>query len=116
MGPGGGGGPSLPKDPTPKDPIAIGEKGSLRWDGVTGEVSLFNEGDVCWERIFTHKSQNDESYLAEWQDFINCINTGSVPLVTGEDGLRILEIIESARISSTTGVQESISNSHPGNR
>ena len=96
--------------------IAIGEKGSLRWDGITGEVSLFNEGDVCWERIFTHKSQNDESYLAEWQDFINCINTGSVPLVTGEDGLRILEIIESARISSTTGVQESISNSHLGNR
>ena len=95
--------------------IAIGEKGSLRWDGITGEVSLFNEGDVCWERIFTDKSQNDDSYLAEWQDFINCINTESTPLVSGEDGLRILEIIESARISSVTGVQESISYSHPGN-
>ena len=96
--------------------IAIGEKGSLRWDGIAGEVSLFNEGDVCWQRIFTGNSQNDESYLAEWQDFIYCINTGRIPLVTGEDGLRILEIIKSARISSITGAQESISNSDTGNR
>ena len=96
--------------------IAIGEKGSLRWDGIAGEVSLFNEGDVCWERIFIHKPQNDESYLAEWQDFINCIYTGSVPSVTGEDGLRVLEIIESARTSSITGAQESISTPHHGNR
>jgi predicted dehydrogenase len=88
---------------------AIGSQGSLRWDGITGEVSMFKEGFSCWKNRFTHTPLRDETYLLEWEEFLNCINTESNPSNTGHDGLRVLEIIESARISSATGAQVSIS-------
>jgi predicted dehydrogenase len=87
---------------------AIGENGSLKWDGILGEVSIFEKGASCWKSLFTHTPFRNETYLAEWQEFITCINKGSIPSVTGHDGLRILEIVESARRSASTGAQESV--------
>jgi len=88
---------------------AIGSKGSLRWDGIAGEVSVFEEGASSWKKLFTHTPLRDETYLAEWQEFINCINSGRAPSVTGQDGLRVLEVVESARSSASTGAQVSVS-------
>ena len=39
----------------------------------------------------------------EWLSFIDSVNTGNKPFVTGEDGLRVIEIIEAIRIASDTG-------------
>lgn len=83
----------------------IGESGSLRWNGLTSEVLLFPAGAREWRKEFIHTHQPDDSYLAEWQDFINCVVESNVPLVTGEDGLRVLEIIEAARCSAVTAGQ-----------
>lgn len=84
---------------------AIGEKGSLRWNGLTGVVSLYGASDKEWRELFSHQHQRDESYLAEWQNFIECVNEHKAPLITGEDGLQVLQIIESARLSSESGCQ-----------
>ncbi len=84
---------------------AIGERGSLRWNGLTGEVALFPEGASEWRREFSHPLQRDDSYLAEWQHFITCVIEKNVPLVTGEDGLKVLGIIEAARDSAVTAGQ-----------
>jgi predicted dehydrogenase len=88
---------------------AIGSKGSLRWDGIAGEVSMFEEGASSWKKLFTHSPPKNETYLAEWREFISCINMGTTPSVTGQDGLKVLEIIESARTSAATGIQVSVS-------
>ena len=80
--------------------IAIGESGSLRWNGITGEVALFQAGSSEWRQESSHPHQSDDSYLAEWQHFISCVGESKVPQVTGEDGLKVLEIIEAARESS----------------
>ena len=90
--------------------IVIGEKGTLRWNGLTGEVDLFEEGATGWKMLYIHQPQQDETYRAELQNFLDSIQENKIPFVTGEDGLRVLEIIEAARISSTTGAQEMISN------
>ena len=95
---------------------AIGSNGSLRWDGITGEVSMFEEGATSWKKLFTHSPVRDETYLAEWQEFINCINTKRVPSVTGLDGLKVLEIIESVRNSASTGNQSAVSQIQKTNR
>jgi len=87
---------------------AIGEKGSLRWNGLTGLVSVFKMGTKQWVDIYSQTHHIDDSYMAEWQDFIDCVNQKKTPLVTGEDGLRILEIIEAARISAPSGQQVSL--------
>jgi predicted dehydrogenase len=85
--------------------IAIGENGSLKWDGILGEVSVFEKGASNWRKILDHTPTKDETYVAQWLDFINCINVGATPLVSGQDGLGALEIIESARRSASTGTQ-----------
>jgi predicted dehydrogenase len=87
---------------------AIGEIGSLRWNGITGEVELFPAGESEWRQESKHPHQRDASYLAEWQHLINCVvenNSPLSPLVTGVDGLRVLEIIEAARASEMSAGQ-----------
>ncbi len=84
---------------------AIGEKGSLRWNGLTGEVSLYEAGAKEWRELFIHPHQRDDSYLAEWQNFIASVTEHKTPLITGEDGLKVLQIIEAARISAASDGQ-----------
>jgi predicted dehydrogenase len=95
---------------------AIGSKGSLKWDGMAGEVSVFQEGASSWTKLFTHSPLKNETYNAEWREFKNCISTGAAPSVTGQDGLRVLEIIESVRRSAGTGIQVNVSQLQQTNR
>jgi len=84
---------------------AIGEKGSLRWNGLTGEVDLYEAGAKEWRELSHHLHQRDDSYRAEWQNFIECVTAHKTPLITGEDGLNVLQIIEAARCSAASGGQ-----------
>jgi predicted dehydrogenase len=86
----------------------IGEKGSLRWNGLTGAVEIFRQDAPDWVKLFRHKPQRDETYVAEWNDFLNCIKEKRVPKVTGEDGLKVIEIIEAARLSANSGIEVAI--------
>lgn len=85
--------------------VAIGEGGSLRWNGLTGAVEHLEAGSKEWREIYRHQHQRDESYRAEWQHFLACVREQSAPLVTGEDGLRVMQIIEAARQASELGGQ-----------
>lgn len=80
--------------------VAIGESGSLRWNALTGTVEFFPGGATVWESVFVHAPQRDETYLAEWRHFLACVNYGSQPVISGEDGLAVLNIIEAARVSA----------------
>ncbi len=88
---------------------AIGEKGTLRWNGLTGEVDLYEKDATGWKTLYRYQPKQDETYRFEFQSFLDSIRENGVPFVTGKDGLRVLEIIEAARVSSTTGAQEMIS-------
>ena len=87
---------------------AIGENGSLRWNGLTGQVMIYRAGRNEWCELFRHQHQRDDSYQAEWQNFIMCVTSNSTPLITGDDGSKVLEIIEAARISAASGYQVSV--------
>lgn len=99
-----------------RDPIRvctiIGDKGTLHWNGLEGEVSFFENGATSWEVIFSHSPSIDETYFAEWRDFIHSIASGVRPASTGEDGANVLRVIEAARKSAETGIQVPVSRSH----
>ena len=90
----------LVRHDTTRQCLAIGEHGSLRWNGFTGVVELFSAGGTAWERVFAHTPQRDESYIAEWQHFLACIRDDVPPLISGQDGLAALNIVEAARRSA----------------
>lgn len=89
---------------------AIGEKGSLRWNGITGVVEQYEAGTTAWQEIFRHQHSRDESYLAEWQHFLSCVQEQQTPMISGEDGLMVLKIIEAARHAAESGGQAQVSN------
>ena len=89
---------------------AICEKSSLRWNGLAGVVEQFEAGAKEWRELFRHKHHHDDSYLAEWHHFLDCINAKTVPLISGDDGLKVLQIIDAARQASDAGNQVKISN------
>jgi predicted dehydrogenase len=90
---------------------AIGENGSLRWNGLTGMVEQFEAGAKEWRELFHDHHQPDDSYLAEWRHFLDCISKQRTPLITGEDGLNVLQIIDAARHASVLGGQVQITKS-----
>lgn len=84
---------------------AIGENGSLCWDGLTGAVEQFDAAERRWRELFRHQHQGDDSYLAEWRHFLDCVRGREKPRITGEDGLKVLQIIDAARQASESGTQ-----------
>ena len=87
---------------------AIGDKGSLRWDGLAGTVEKFDLESKSWIEIF--RDEEKDSYILEWKHFLKCISAYEKPLINGNDGLKVIEIIEAARQSSKDKMQVKIFN------
>jgi len=81
----------------------FGSMANLEWNGLTGEVSIFTHSQNEWEKIYKDPNDLSKTYELEWQSFIDAVNNGNKPFVTGEDGLRVIEIIEAIRTASGTG-------------
>ena len=80
----------------------IGELGTLYWNALNGSIGLMEQGSSDWKIIYEKRNKRDDSYIAEWENFIDCIENKKTPLVTGQDGLSVIKIIEAARESSKT--------------
>ena len=74
----------------------IGEKGTLRWNAINGTVRIFEREEDGWETLLTQDNHGDTSYVAEWNNFLECIEGGVSPRVSGYDGLAALHVIEAA--------------------
>lgn len=83
--------------------VVIGDRGSLRWDAMAGRVEWFAAGSSAWTTEFEHVSGRDDSYRAEWSEFLRCIESAADPLVTGEDALATIRVVDAARESARTG-------------
>jgi len=79
---------------------AIGETGSLRWDGVSGKIEFYGENATDWTVICEYEQQRDETYISEWEHFLDCVRNQKQPVISGVDGLMALNIINAARQSS----------------
>ena len=76
--------------------VAIGETGSLAWDGIAGSVKLCSGSEAESEVLLEHLPVRDETYREQWQHFLSCIQNNSSPLVGGRDGLVVLELVKAA--------------------
>lgn len=82
--------------------VAIGERGTLRWDAASGSVEQHNGDATGWRTIFAQPHERDDTYRAEWLHFLNCVQRSEPVGVPADDGLEVLRIIEAARRSSET--------------
>ena len=86
---------------------AVGSKGSLEWDGINGRVKEFTINSHKWKRIYSQAPTREESYLAQWHEFLEHNKCNRKKLASGIDGLRVLQLIEAIKMSSN--LEKSIS-------
>jgi predicted dehydrogenase len=84
---------------------ALGEDASLRWNGLSGTVELIRPGNPVPEILFSHVPKQNETYIAEWSDFLDCVANGKPSRVTVQEAMNVLDVIEATRKSAITGIQ-----------
>ena len=87
----------------------IGEKGSVRWDGILGVVERFDTIENCWVEEFSDHDSSNKSYYFEWCHFIDCAEGRDTSKITVKDGMDVLSLVEAARLSNLEGKQILIS-------
>jgi predicted dehydrogenase len=75
----------------------IGSEGTLIWEFKEGVRQLLP--DATW-RVYPLTPDSNEMYVAELRHFLACVRGEEVPLVSGADGRRVLEIALAAKQSA----------------
>ena len=94
------------------DPIrtceVVCEKGTILWDCIANEVRMYSAKTKKWEVVFSGKKTMNDTYESQILSFTGV----AIPKVrhtsVETNGLRVMEIIEAARVSSPTGMQTKV--------
>lgn len=79
----------------------IGTEGTLTWDGVCHQVQLFSTSADKWSDLHPPEVIDcNDMYVAELRHFLDCVRGNNAPIVTGDDGRRVLEIALAVKQSS----------------
>ena len=81
----------------------VGTQGTLLWNGLSHQVQFFAAASKEWSELHSADSKPaDEMYVSEMRHFLRCVRNEETPVVSGTDGLRVLEIALAAKESSLT--------------
>jgi len=87
----------------------VGSEGTLVWDGIARQTLLYETESAEAETLYAAgEFDSDMMYLEQFRDFIVCVETNAGPRVTGEDGKRVVEIVEAAKRSAKRGRVETL--------
>lgn len=81
----------------------VGTEGTLVWDSADARVRLFSVAHRKWTEFVCKPTAAHDSYVQEMKQFLEAVRTRTPAAVTGEDGLRILEIVAAAKLAAKTG-------------
>ncbi len=79
----------------------IGTEGTLTWDSQQRHARIFSRSTKQWSDLGPAAAgQRTSPFLDEMRQFLNCVAGNAAPSVSGEDGLRALEIALAAKESA----------------
>jgi predicted dehydrogenase len=82
--------------------LAIGEEGTLEWDGIASRVRLLGpDGEI--QALHDRKPDRDNNYSKQLEAFVHCVSTAAAPLIGVQDGVAVLEIVEAIKRSHNQG-------------
>lgn len=81
----------------------IGEKGTITWDYFANEVRLFEVRHPGWQQFRQDGFDRNDTFVAEMQHFLACLEGQEKPTVDVEAGARILQLALAARESAEAG-------------
>lgn len=83
----------------------VGTKGNIQIGGLQSGTTLTytKEGGMTGDVVRSWMDLFEDAYLNEDMSFINCIEKGTEPEVTGYDGMKAVEIVKAGNESIRTG-------------
>ena len=83
----------------------VGTKGNIQIGGLQSGTTLTytKEGGMTGDVVRSWLDLFEDAYLNEDMSFINCIEKGTEPEVTGYDGMKAVEIVKAGNESIRTG-------------
>jgi len=88
---------------TTRQCLAIGEKGTLRWDGIVGDVQFYSKDKKEWEVLFSSSPSRNYTYTEEIKHFFSSIELKTSPMISGENGMETILGIEAINKSHKNG-------------
>jgi predicted dehydrogenase len=79
--------------------FAIGGLGTLKWDGILGQVLLLEKDSNSWRIIFASKNDLEQSYLNQFMDFSKNLKeekTSHIAVIEGLKTLKTIDLIKSS--------------------
>jgi len=86
----------------------IGTHGTIEWDGRTCTTRVFDPDAGAWSILHQGARGDDAMYEDQLRHFLDCVGSGTQPRVSGEDGRRVLAVVEAARRASAEGREVSL--------
>lgn len=82
---------------------AIGEKGTLMWDAISGEVKKFPQGGESWEVLSQSLPDRNYTYTQEIASFFEAVESRGDLAISAKDGVEVVRVIEAIKESSRKG-------------
>jgi len=76
----------------------VGSKGALKCDFIQKYIRMQNNNGEISLVEDTHLFDVDESYMSELGHFIECIEKDTTPIITLDDGIEVLNLIENDHV------------------
>lgn len=90
------------RDPT-RFVTAICESGSVRWDGISGVIEQWVDGDSGWNLLYSEVAEGPSTYTLQWEALVQAAEGGINAGATVEDGLKVMALIEAICSSDKAG-------------
>ena len=81
----------------------VGTAGTVVWDAGAERVDCFRTETSAWETQTLPLSDRNAMYVDELRHFLDCLEDGNDPLITGEQAADVLSIVAAARRSMDDG-------------
>jgi len=81
----------------------VGDAGTITWRFSDNIVKHYAAAADAWQHYDFGDFDHNQTYIAEIENFLDCIRTGETPRVSPEDALRSLQVVLAARRSAKSG-------------
>ncbi len=88
---------------TRRECVARCSNGDLIWDAIANKVTWHPAGEI--KENETYQNDGDYIYREQLKHFFDCIGKNKEPVVSIDDGIKVMQIIEAARKSNETGLK-----------
>lgn len=85
--------------------VAIGESGTIMWDGISQTVSKYDISHSKWETLFQGTQTSDSTYELQLRNLIDSIQNDTYTRESLVHAATVMHVIEAVRESSSKGIR-----------